>query len=317
MGIKGYIKHRLGFFKGISKIPDFYWYEKVKECDLDVNKIDFDPTSQGLSLKEFGITLTKEKFNFFLESLKLIRALKESAGAKFDIIDGELRTYIKDIAFNVQTSEEILILYEIFVEGIYNIITPRPIVVLDIGMNTGFASLYFSLQPHVLSVVGYEPFEKTYEQAQQNFSLNPELVRKIQPHKIGLSNVAETLTVDYCYEHKGSIGVNGVPQWLDSNQKISKESISLIHASEAIDTVRKEYPDVDIVAKIDCEGSEYEIIESLWTAGKLSSIHTFLIEWHKYQKNPTLIKYLSQAGFSIIFLEPNNQYYGMMYATRF
>lgn len=179
MGMRGYVKSRLQFLKTIDKVPDFYWYQKLTELNLNVTQVHFDRNSQGIFLKEFGITITKEKYNFFLQSLELAQSLKESIGAKFEIIDGELRVYIKDIIFNVQTSEEILILHEIFVGGIYNIITPKPVVVLDIGMNTGFASLYFSIQPCVLSVVGYEPFVKTYEQAKENFSLNPEIAKKL------------------------------------------------------------------------------------------------------------------------------------------
>jgi hypothetical protein len=38
---------------------------------------------------------------------------------------------------------------------------------------------------------------------------------------------------------------------------------------------------LDIVAKIDCEGSEFAVFEALETAGLLSEVSVFMVEWHR------------------------------------
>jgi hypothetical protein len=76
-----------------------------------------------------------------------------------------------------------------------------------------------------------------------------------------------------------------------------------------------------VFLKIDCEGSEFAIMQSLERAGLLILIDAIMIEWHKWwsadlsQKD--IIRSLLDAGF-VVFdrTTPANVFAGMVYAVR-
>lgn len=83
---------------------------------------------------------------------------------------------------------------EIFEEGAYNfhIPTKKDIIVFDIGMNIGIASLFFAGRANVKKVYSFEPFAPTYEKAVRNFQMNSdEIKNKICPYQIALGNHEE------------------------------------------------------------------------------------------------------------------------------
>ena len=316
MGIKSSIIQKSNLLKTMARIPSYFWSKKIIEYNLDLSQIDFSQYDDRLFVREAGIKIGRDKHDFILQSVNFIRELKDKVGMSLRMDNDEVYAKVEDVTFNIQTWEEFLILKEIYIDGIYNIITPNPIVILDIGMNTGFASLFFASQPHVLSVLSYEPLERTYNQALNNFILNSEIAKKIKPHNFGLSNSTETLTVDYCYEFKGSVGVDGLAGWIDTDYEVTKESLSLVSISEVTEHIFQNFPGVDIFAKIDCEGSEYKIIEALSLSRQLGKLKGILVEWHDCQRNSSLKNCLLEARFSIISLTPHSKTIGMIYASR-
>lgn len=310
----------LANFAGLySKIPDIYWLNKILNFNIDPSQIIFDKDNHNIFIKDLNISLDKnDRFDFIFKAIHYAQVLKYRANAHFKILNGELYVSINDINLNVQTWEEFYILNEIFIEGVYNIVSSKPTVILDIGMNTGFASLFFSQKQNILAVFGYEPIQETFEQAKYNLALNPVLSKKINPYNFGLSASTHSLLVDYAYEHKGSIGINGIPIWvsLQNKDKVKKVELSVVQADEVIDLCLDKYPDVNIIAKIDCEGSEYKIIESLFLCGKIMHLKGLLIEWHDASKNDVLLYQLTKSGFEIVHLNPTSSTIGMLYAFR-
>ncbi|NES78514.1 MULTISPECIES: hypothetical protein [Okeania] len=115
--------------------------------------------------------------------------IKKKLNAKFTIEkNDELIVEIEGIKVNVQTAEELSIIWEIFWLGIYTFIYDRPVVMLDIGMNVGLASLYFASQENVKSIWSYETFNVTDKQALHNFDLNPDISLKIKPFSYGIAD---------------------------------------------------------------------------------------------------------------------------------
>ncbi len=99
------------------------------------------------------------------------------------------------------------------------------------------------------------------------------------------------------------------------NQSLPKEEISLKPISEELSSIISQHPDMDIIAKIDCEGSEYEIFDSLAAKGQLNQIKIIMMEWHR--KGPDeLADYLRQAGFAIFSRLPRSSNIGAIYAVR-
>ena len=273
-----------------------------------------DEEKTKLVLNEFGLHLTLEKHSFFTRKLWLPRSLKEESGVVFSLVNGEeLLIETKNFKAIVQSEEDLFILNEILVAGTYNFDHHRPVVVLDVGMNAGIAALSFAAMENVLAVIGYEPFSRTYQQAQRNFGLNPELASKIITHNTGLGAYERNLTVEYCYEWKGSVSILGFPDHKRPGQTISAEDIVLEDVCKVLDSIVARYPGIDIVAKIDCEGAEYELIEALCSANKISAVKIIMMEWHNNGPE-TLMNRLRASGFSAFSLMPNGKV-GMIYSV--
>ncbi|NES78515.1 MAG: hypothetical protein F6K06_23260 [Okeania sp. SIO1H4] len=62
------------------------------------------------------------------------------------------------------------------------------------------------------------------------------------------------------------------------NKSLPKEELTLKPISEELNSIISQHPDMDIVAKIDCEGSEYEIFDSLVVKGQLNQIKIIMME---------------------------------------
>jgi hypothetical protein len=70
------------------------------------------------------------------------------------------------------------------------------------------------------------------------------------------------------------------------------------------------------VAKIDCEGAEYEIIDSLYHSGKLNAIEAIMMEWHRDGPDH-LLRVLTNAGFTVLSCSTSDvARQGMIYALR-
>jgi len=311
------IRRSIKFIKIAKKIPDIYWINKILEFNLELSQFFWEKDNSSLLIKDLDLKLPKSNcFDFFLRAMPYAKALKKSVGATFHILSDEMYVELQGIKINVQTWEEFYILNEIFIEGVYNVCLTRPTIFIDIGMNTGFSSLFLAQKPNVLAVLGYEPIKKTFEQAMYNLTLNPELSKKIKTYNFGLGKSTECVLVDYNYSNKGSIGINGIPPWvaLTSRERVEQVELPIVQANQIIDSCTSEYANVDIIAKIDCEGSEYDILESLVLHNSIKHIKGLLIEWHNACKNDELIQRLVGSGFEVIYLNPASSTIGMIYA---
>lgn len=228
-----------------------------------------------------------------------------------DEINNSIVAQFSNIKIYVQSYEELFILNEIFYEGIYSYHLSSKHVMLDIGMNVGFASLYFAAFALSDVILSYEPVPNTYAQGIRNLNLNPCLKSKIKAYNYGLGSRSRNEMFIYSSKWKGSVGIRG----LDPNKaKDSEEAVKvdLYDISDTISTA-KSY-DLPIAAKIDCEGSEYEIIERLNYLNEINSVDLYMIEWHDIGPK-RILDILHQNNFSTICSNPYCKYgVGMIYA---
>ena len=273
-------------------------------------------SSNRLWNADFNLHLHPQKHAFFPKSLHYAKALRNQAGAKFSLTAAdELLVQIGELTLHVQSEEDLYILLEIHVEGSYNLHSSRPAIVLDIGMNVGFASLAFAVMPNVRHVVSFEPFPSTFQQALVNFRLNPSLHSKITPVNVGLGATARSLSLEYCDAWRGSMGFDGVPDFLRAGNQIRTETVQIQSIHEILSRPDLQPPaDTDLIAKIDCEGAEYEIMDALAAAGALPRFKAVMIEWHR-KGNAPLIALLQAAGFAVLSHSPHSRN-GMLYAFR-
>ena len=183
-------------------------------------------------------------------------------------------------------------------------------------MNVGMASLYFASRPDVTSVHAFEPFVQTYEQGLRNFALNKEeLASKIRSHNFGLGQETTTLSIGYDYENKGRAGIFGTERIRDALKSPEFVDVEICSVVEEISNVLNSDRCEPVVIKMDAEGAEYGLIDSLLPILGNSRIKIMMIEWHF--KGPDAInKVLTAAGFTTFCFNPYEPNAGMIYATR-
>ena len=195
--------------------------------------------------------------------------------------DGEsLLCELNGIHYWLETSEEALILQEIFTEKDYEVLLDRKFIAIDIGMNAGFTSLYLASHPLCKAVYGFEPISRTFETALKNFQLNPSLAQKIHPYSFGLAENDRQVSIEYSPLAKGMTNVYGLHPSLRSQGDIITEQIELRDAAIQLGQILEANSETLIFLKIDCEGAEYEILTHLEKYGLLSKIDQIAIEWH-------------------------------------
>ena len=214
----------------------------------------------------------------------------------------------------ITTAEDLFIINEVFISGIYDFQYEGPIVVFDIGMNVGFASLFFSQKPGVERVYSYEPLLPTYNQAQKVLKRNPE--NKVFSFPFGLGDRNGKVSVRYSPEIRGRISLEGSDNRPDM-QKGSAETAEVRKASEVFqqeyEKIHQANPKTSIFMKIDTEGSEMTIICDLASAGLLSKVKGLMIEWHSSDYKE-IIETLKNESFVTYTIRNNST--GMIYASR-
>ncbi len=225
-----------------------------------------------------------DRFDFFIQLTKL-------PGSQIKLDKDQLYYKLGDITLKITTAEEIYILYEIFVKRYYEVITDKDFNVIDIGLNVGFASLFFAQSSQIKRIYGYEPFKSTFEAALANFALNKKYSQKTIPLNVGLGSKNESLQVSYNHSLKGK----------NSSLNPGFEKKELIHikrADEVIDSILKENPTDLFLIKMDCEGMEFEIFENLKNKGLPDQLFGFIIEWH-YKDPKPIVEVLIRNHFKV------------------
>ncbi|WP_295161183.1 FkbM family methyltransferase [uncultured Brachyspira sp.] len=140
-------------------------------------------------------------------------------------------------------------------------------VVFDIGCNRGYATLFFASKDYCKSIYSFELMEPTYQYAVKNAEFNPNLKDKIHLYNYGLGNKNETIECLY-FPHRD--GISSMKQdfitYYDPNELNNAKKIksSIKKASETIkDIITKNNIKEKIIIKIDVEGAEYDIFNSL------------------------------------------------------
>lgn len=222
---------------------------------------------------------------------------------------------IQDLTFKVASLSNMAVIHEIFIQKIYDIkLIGYEVVVIDIGMNVGVASHFFASMPNVKAVYGYEPFPETFQEAVFNSALNPSLKNNLMLFNVGVSdrNCKKTITL---FE-SGSLSASTI----ESNTTFTKINgheveVELMSAKDVITTLVQKHPNTPLVLKIDCEGEEYAIFESLRNSHLLSNVTAILVEWHEKGLNP-IASFLIDHGFQFHHIPNKELNSGMVYAFK-
>jgi FkbM family methyltransferase len=282
---------------------------------LDDNNSTILNDGKTIFLKDFGLEININSHGYIIKGLHFLYNLKNQINASFTFENNLFYVGIGDIKYNIQAFDQLYILNEVFIEGVYSIDPRENFELIDIGMNVGITSLFFAQQPQCTAIHAFEPFKLTYEQAVVNINLNTSFSSKICTYNYGLGKENKTITVTYDKDNKGSMGLNGIPAYLTGqSHEILNEHIIIKDAAEVLKPIITNInkSENQLILKMDCEGSEYDIFESLEDANYLSYFSFIILEWH--YKNPDQIyRALEKNGFTFLTLNPASTA-GMIYA---
>jgi FkbM family methyltransferase len=218
------------------------------------------------------------------------------------------------VSFNVAMPDDLRFVDEIFYRNTYNAVLNRPACVIDIGMNIGLVSLKLAKNPIVREVHAFEPFHSTYERALANIGLNSDISDKIVTYNVALADRDDEFTVLIADESdSGAFSIR-------SARTGSPKKIIMRNAASALGPIIQSAKKrkLDIIAKIDCEGSEFPIFEQLAAHKLLPDVAAFMVEWHRGPGGKTqhdLMNPLLQHGF-LVFDVSARQGNGFFYAVR-
>ncbi|HKM19768.1 MAG TPA: FkbM family methyltransferase [Candidatus Dojkabacteria bacterium] len=211
-------------------------------------------------------------------------------GIKFVSHDeGNQKLYFKFKKINLVTDYSVGILIQIFGLQAYKLekqlFKPKSrYIVIDIGMNKAFSSIWFAMRRQTDIVVGYEmnPILKSY--IDENLELNPSLSSKIIVNLFGLSD-KEGEVAFYSLKNDDGVGTMNEKFYIEYWSKERKSKMKKIMAktkiaSKEISKVFKKFPNHEYILKIDVEGAEYEIFENLSKNNLLKKFDLILGETH-------------------------------------
>jgi FkbM family methyltransferase len=198
------------------------------------------------------------------------------------------------------------ILNEIFYQKVYNndfVCVAENDIVFDIGFNYGFFTLD-ALTYKPKKIIGFEP--------------NPNLVKlfnrlnidSVELHQSAVSNKAGS-TVFYENNFSGKSSIHS-----DVNSDTSSNSYQVNICS--FNDMAEQYDVIDYL-KVDCEGAEYEIFESIPNEFLTNRIRKIALEFHHNINDirvVNLISKIKQCGFETKIDYKDGDSTGMLYARR-
>lgn len=315
----GAVPLRLSF---VVEKPGAFQYRVLANGALPLEVADFPVVAATPPGSDALVALETRRFPqveagksppFFSQRIAEFRHLHNN-GADIRIEADRAVVTIDGVSFNARNPDDMNFVGEVFHRHTYNFLHGREACVIDVGMNLGFVSLSLARKAYVKEVHAFEPFKATYDRALANIALNPALTSKITTYNFGLADADQEITLLAGEDaNSGSNSVRGASEGTPTTIQVRDAAQVL---APIIRGARSR--GLDVIVKIDCEGSEFEIFDALAAAGLWPEIMAVMVEWHcvvdgKTQKD--LIEILFKAGFSAIDLSPPRGN-GFFYAVR-
>ena len=284
----------------------FYFYG-IPNCDYLIK-------GQSVLLKKMDLRLNRKEGESLLKGYPYAIKIIEALNAKFSVQDKSIFLQIQNLKFQINSAEELFIIYEVFVTEVYNFNCLRDTVFIDVGMNSGVTTLFYAKNPLIKKIYSFELFRPTFLLGQRNLKFNKEVVQKIEAYNYGLSNKSFESTLDYSLSRKGRMGLKGLP-FDEQFNDVQKENVVVKDISEIFEAIIAASGEMDIAVKMDCEGEEYNLIESLASSKLLGKLTAVMIEWH-YHKPVEIIDHLRKLGFYVFSQTLPSLDSGIIYASK-
>ena len=177
-------------------------------------------------------------------------------------------------------------------------------VIIDIGAHIGLFTLYASQYCKNGTIFCFEPVDENYDILVDNITQNN--LKNVKPFKSAVSKSESTITI---YRNKDEAG-HSMFSFTSHALKVDSISLKKIIDENSINQCN--------LIKIDCEGAEYEIIESL-PLEYFKKISKLIIEYHFADSKPKLVNDLKTklmiASFKISTVSHSSDM-GLLYAIK-
>lgn len=270
------LRHRL-----TKRVRDERWVKQLIKLKIPVDEVIGRPEGivyfNRLKL-EMGFHDTA--FEILKQYQCLIELVEKSAASlTWETDASEVLVRIGGETYPVHLGEEIYILYEIYVRADYNLRISDQALLIDVGANVGYTTIFLASRNPNVSIVAFEPLENNYLRAKKNIALNAHLSNSIELHNYGLSIADADVEIQSVSNNPGRSSIV-IDRSSDPTGEVHKYQVKVKNAGVVINSLIQEYAEKDIWVKMDCEGSEYDIVRSLASAKLLSKIKGFIFEWH-------------------------------------
>lgn len=301
-----------------SRFPDVRWSQLIIDYNLNPSRFTFNKETKSLYSEDLGIHIQGYRHAFILEGYEYALSLCSYSNVKLRIEGQRVMLDFGELSFEVWTSEQLYILTEVILGGVYNVSFPKPVIMFDIGMNVGYSSALFAERSEIVKVFAFEPVRPTYLKGLENLNANEASSRKVKAFNFGLSNGDHDIEVEYCERYSGNVGINNLGHIRNKEgSEITSEPIKLRDAGKVVREILDSETNTDVAMKIDCEGSEFDVVESLDKEGTVFGRICFLmIEWHRRERLEKMVRILETNGFVVLNLNPFSGSTGMIYAAR-
>ena len=230
-------------------------------------------------------------------------------GGEIDYNNIPYSSYIKSIVPSLDYNgkkDMHYILNEIFYQKVYNndfVCVAENDIVFDIGFNYGLFTLD-ALTYKPKKVVGFEPNPKLVK------LFNQLEIDSVELHKAAVSDKTGT-TIFYENDFSGKSSIHSD---VNSDTSINSYKVNIY----SFNSMAEQY-DVINYLKVDCEGAEYEIFESIPNEFLTNRIRKIALEFHHNINDIKVVKLIDkikQCGFEIKIDYNDGDVTGMLYARK-
>jgi len=220
----------------------------------------------------------------------------------------------KNIQIELFSDADASVFFEVFEEHEYNVLddiiknADTPIV--DIGAHIGLFSIYVHALNEEVAIFAYEPEPHNFKRLKDNIKKNN--VLNVYPKNLAVAAQAgkRLLYISPDSHNHSFIEIEDH----DESQIVYTTTLEQIYEKLQKVSDERKYA----LLKIDCEGAEYEIIESA-EIKHLKKFENIYIEYHEYNdefKKELIIQKLKEAKFNVSYKISNyDKRFGFIFAT--
>jgi len=198
---------------------------------------------------------------------------------------------LEEIKFLIHINSRGYIEDNLIMNGTYDLVIPKIAdyfikknsLIIDVGANLGFYSLYFARKYPDCKVYGYEPVSYIYNSFLKSKDLNE--LSNLYPYKMAVGANHEELDIYAATQESYNKGTSSIKNNHDINETFSLEKINVVPLNNHL----KETKQVSFI-KIDVQGFEKDVFEGAWELIKRDRPAIIFEHSDSYYESPRKIR---------------------------